>query len=672
MSSLDTRNTDLANLHPGVRSRVERLIAEIEKAGLPFQLFEAFRSPQRQAYLFAKVPRVTKARAWSSYHQYGLAVDFVLRIEGSWSWRTDGKWGAHWDELHRLGDLVGLEPLSWEKPHLQLKGVSIGELRRGEYPDGGDESWADNLEGAIASWRGSPSAPPAPQIVARPPVGASGAFVEFDDDDREGIGARAFEKGPVPGVLGTSTVNDLFPDADPLLAAALGGASRTLDRYGILKDPTRLAYFLAQTAHESGGLSLVEERLSYSAERAAEVFPRHFPTVESAVPYARNPEKFANKVYGDRLGNGPPESGDGWRFRGRGLIQITGRDNYARIGSAIGLDLVAAPDLAASPAHVVDVACGFWEANDLNRFADRGDFVGLTERINGATRGLADRKRWLHRITEVLAGRDFSAERVIAEEGAKPARSGHSMGTSMDDLAFGDRSDRVRALQAALIAAGYTVGAQDGVFGRLTRGAVLQLQADHGLPTTGRVDAATWTLLDGGASRPLERPRKEATSEDLVKKGSTTVKAAENVRLAGLLSAILGALGLGNSLLTTVGPKAAATTVQLPPALVDICQRLGQIADATAKSALQPVCTGTPTVPVSLPARTILDYVPGLIADPTTQNLLSSLGSVVSSFIPGAGGSLLAVGLGVAARYFGNRIVEARLRDHHTAANTAI
>lgn len=677
MSSLDSRNTNLSHLHPEVRARVIALIAEIERAGLSFELFEAFRSPQRQTYLFTKVPRVTKARAWSSYHQYGLAVDFVLKIDGGWSWRTDGKWNDQWQELHRLGEAVGLEPLSWEKPHLQLKGVSISELRQGEYPIGGDESWADNLEGAIVSWRGKPGAPPAPQIVSRPPTNASGSPFELEDAEDEGEIARSGESGSRhTALLDASLLRDIFPNADGRLLDALARSSHTLDRYGILDDRTRLSYFLAQIAHESGGIAIAEERLSYSAERAAEVFPRYFPTVDSAAPYARNPEKFANKVYANRLGNGPPESGDGWRYRGRGLIQITGRDNYRRIGSAIGLDLEAAPELAASPAHVVEVACGFWDVNDLNRFADRRDFLTLTERINGGTNGLADRKKWLTRIADGLAGRASSAAAGGGQGGEERISFQNASETAMDELAFGDRGERVKALQTALVEAGYTVGAIDGAFGRLTRGAVLQLQADHGLPISGRVSSATWALLEGGASRPVERPRKDATSADLVSKGSTTVKAAENVRLAGLASAILGALGLGNSLLTTVGPKSIATAVPaIPPALADICQRLAQITDASVRTLLQPLCTagsGSSPVPVALPPRTVLDYLPSLAADPSTQNLLGTLGTIASSFIPGAGGSLLAVGLGVAARYFGNRIVQARVRDHQTAANTSL
>jgi peptidoglycan L-alanyl-D-glutamate endopeptidase CwlK len=151
---------------------VQRLNAE----GYPFQIFEAFRSPQRQAYLYAQGRTrpgsiVTRAKPWASYHQYGLAVDLVLRLNGQWSWTTSGQYRAGWDRMHELGRSAGLEPLSWELPHLQVAGLRIDELKGGTYPAGGDENWAENLEAAVAGWSGGSGAPPPPDIVpSRPPI----------------------------------------------------------------------------------------------------------------------------------------------------------------------------------------------------------------------------------------------------------------------------------------------------------------------------------------------------------------------------------------------------------------------------------------------------------------------------------------------------------------------
>jgi hypothetical protein len=149
-------------------------------------LFEGYRTPERQRYLYSKGrtrpgPRVSNAKPWQSLHQYGVAGDFVLYLDGGWSWSTSGIHGRWWDRLHELGTQVGLRPLTWEKPHLQLEGVALSDLRNGRYPEGGDQGWAENLEDAIVAWSGSPAAPPAPTIVAdRPPL----------DEAEEGIASE--------------------------------------------------------------------------------------------------------------------------------------------------------------------------------------------------------------------------------------------------------------------------------------------------------------------------------------------------------------------------------------------------------------------------------------------------------------------------------------------------
>lgn len=159
--------------------------------------------------------------------------------------------------------------------------------------------------------------------------------------------------------------------------------------------PPRLAMWIAQCGHESLGFRTLVENLNYSAPALRTTWPTRFPTDSMAVEYARQPEKIANHVYANRMGNGPPASGDGWRFRGRGLIQLTGRDNYRTCGAALGVDLEAEPDLLATPRFAALSAGWFWQSRGLGLLADAGDILAVTKRINGGTHGLADRTaRW--------------------------------------------------------------------------------------------------------------------------------------------------------------------------------------------------------------------------------------------------------------------------------------
>jgi putative chitinase len=153
-----------------------------------------------------------------------------------------------------------------------------------------------------------------------------------------------------------------------------------------------MAAFLAQVAHESGGFNFVRENLNYSAAALNKVFKKYFPTLASAQPYARKPEKIANKVYANRMKNGPESSGDGWKFRGRGLIQLTGRDNYTKFAASIDKSIDEAIAYLETPEGAVASAGWFWDVNKLNVYCDENDFVGLTRRINGGTNGLADRR----------------------------------------------------------------------------------------------------------------------------------------------------------------------------------------------------------------------------------------------------------------------------------------
>jgi predicted chitinase len=176
----------------------------------------------------------------------------------------------------------------------------------------------------------------------------------------------------------------------------------TLPRYGIAESKTRLAHFFAQVLHESGCMRYDMENLNYSSDALRRVFGKYFRTKQQADAYARNPEKIANRVYANRMGNGPESSGDGWRFRGRGLIQLTGRKNYTAFAAWIGDDRVLDdPDLV-SAEYAVHSAVFFWDRNDLNRLADRDDIVAVTRRVNGGENGLAHRRELLSKACSLI------------------------------------------------------------------------------------------------------------------------------------------------------------------------------------------------------------------------------------------------------------------------------
>lgn len=172
-----------------------------------------------------------------------------------------------------------------------------------------------------------------------------------------------------------------------------------------INTPKRAAAFLAQAAHESIGFTRLQENLSYSTpERLMEVFKGRFTGLADAAQYLRQPEKLANRVYANRLGNGDTSSGDGWRFRGRGLFQLTGRANYMAAGDGLGTDYKANPDLVAEPPDAAFTAAWYWAVGNLNAMADVGQIDVITRRINGPAMLGADERRALYqRFLQVLA-----------------------------------------------------------------------------------------------------------------------------------------------------------------------------------------------------------------------------------------------------------------------------
>lgn len=168
----------------------------------------------------------------------------------------------------------------------------------------------------------------------------------------------------------------------------------------------RLAHFLAQCGHESGGFKLVQENLNYSAKGLATTFRKYFLTEAAAGPYARNPQKIASKVYGGRMGNGPESTGDGFKFRGRGYIQLTGKQNYTSFAKFIGEDTVSNPDLVATKYPLASAAF-FFDSNKLwaicDRGADNATVTAVTRRVNGGTIGLADRIKHFNEYYKLLS-----------------------------------------------------------------------------------------------------------------------------------------------------------------------------------------------------------------------------------------------------------------------------
>ncbi|MQA39966.1 glycoside hydrolase family 19 protein [Rugamonas aquatica] len=184
---------------------------------------------------------------------------------------------------------------------------------------------------------------------------------------------------------------------------------QAMDEWEINTD-ARVAAFLAQVIHESASFNQLAENLNYTAIRLCKVWPKRFETIEAAQPFANNPERLANLVYASRMGNGDERSGDGYRYRGRGLIQLTGRENYTRCGLAIRQDLLATPDLLLQPAAASRSAAWFWKSHGLNELADPRpdgdavtDFGRITKIINGGDHGLQARIVLWQRLQEILA-----------------------------------------------------------------------------------------------------------------------------------------------------------------------------------------------------------------------------------------------------------------------------
>jgi len=201
-------------------------------------------------------------------------------------------------------------------------------------------------------------------------------------------------------ILTKEQLSKIIP-GNPYLDYWYSALERCLPDYDI-NTPSRVASFLAQCAHESGNFKFLKENLNYKAASLRRVFPKYFPDDAIAAQYAGKQEMIANRVYGGRMGNGPEATGDGWKYCGRGLIQLTGKQNYQNFADSIETPVEDIPEYLATFEGAVQSACWFWESNNLNQFADKGDIITMTKRINGGTIGLEDRIKHYNHALHVL------------------------------------------------------------------------------------------------------------------------------------------------------------------------------------------------------------------------------------------------------------------------------
>ena len=284
------------------------------------------------------------------------------------------------------------------------------------------------------------------------------------------------------------------------LAVIAEEADRLLLEKGITANPMRFCHFIGQVGSECGGFRITHESLYYTtAAQLCKVWPSRFPTLKSARPYLRNEQKLAEKVYFGRLGNDQP--GDGFRYRGRGFIQITGRENYRSMGLKIGEELEANPDLAIEPRITIKIAAQTWlekalpGERDMNRLSELNKLDALTYRVNGGYTNIDDRKAC------------FESAWRLWGQGAPPQGSGEP-----DTVERGDRGELVGKLKSNLAELGYRTGDGGHVFGSKTYHALYQFQKEHALPPTGVAGPETWAALER-ASRARPGTRSLPTHE---------------------------------------------------------------------------------------------------------------------------------------------------------------
>jgi putative chitinase len=197
-------------------------------------------------------------------------------------------------------------------------------------------------------------------------------------------------------------LQNFFEDTkESIIDSFVGPLNKACEKFEI-NSSNRIAMFIAQVGHESGGLNHIKENLNYKAEGLTKIFPKYFSDVDPN-DYAHNPEKIANRVYANRMGNGDETSGDGFKFCGRGLIQLTGRENYSKFAQTMNMDIDSAVDYLSTPEGAAMSAGWFWNKNNLNELADAGDVLHVTKKINGGTIGLEERTALYEEALQLFA-----------------------------------------------------------------------------------------------------------------------------------------------------------------------------------------------------------------------------------------------------------------------------
>ena len=280
------------------------------------------------------------------------------------------KLGSQGVDVVKLQIKLGVDPVGKFGPKTEAA-VKGWQLAHGLNPDGivGDATWATMFYTPIAET-------PAPAVIVAPEPSI--------------VPQSGFKLDRLVGHIPQAVINQI-PD--------------TAARFGITSS-LRLAHFLAQCGHESGGFRAVSENLNYSAKGLLGIFRKYFTNVNVAMQYERKPEKIANRVYGGRMGNGAEASGEGYKFRGRGYIQLTGKENYKAFDQTVGEDIIANPDLVATKYPLASAAF-FFKRNNLWAICDRGSspdvVTAVTKRVNGGTIGLADRQKHFNEYFKLLS-----------------------------------------------------------------------------------------------------------------------------------------------------------------------------------------------------------------------------------------------------------------------------
>ena len=492
--------------------------------------------------------------------------------------------------------------------------------------------------------------------------------------------------------LSESDLRRIFPHANEAVMSSVAAEwNDTLAKYGINANKNRLCFFMAETSAETGGWRGMVEGGEFNGDRNL--------------------------------------------YKGRGLIQLTNRSNYEAVGeklaqdfpdSGLIFDIANNPHLAAEPKYVLKTAAAYWDLNKLNSICDTGDYLHLSNRINGSKtvpNGWSLRQSELARI-----------EKLVSSTTESPVQPG----TATAVLQFGDSGALVTSLQTMLRNAGYDVGAVDGKFGNLTRMALLAFQSDHDLVPTGIADSGTEIALNNPGQRPLPDQRVSATISELINSGSRTALNGRRVNWTGMLATIFGGLGIVNAGVNTnaarptgAGAQASATpaadtigptfqhvreiatniannppnqvgasknqalqilssldTWQQSHKLTDIPAAFQQLHDflitpvsaQSAKSAQLLVNQliavqdqlGAAHATAGAAANAAVsnaNTVVGMIPPEALGALTPVLATVANTVLPGFGGALVTLGLGVATQVFGTQVLNARLDDHRTGAN---